>query len=97
MIAPSAGTLHRMMATASTGPLPSEPTRLPLISSHISPASGSLGYPGCNVPYYVNFLTADEDGRVRSAYGPNYDRLAQVKRRYDPNNLFRMNQNIEPA
>jgi FAD/FMN-containing dehydrogenase len=46
---------------------------------------------------YINFLTADEVDRVRSAYGPNYDRLAQVKRKYDPNNLFRMNQNIEPA
>ena len=46
---------------------------------------------------YVNFLTADEGDRVRSAYGPNYDRLAQVKRTYDPNNLFRMNQNIQPA
>jgi FAD/FMN-containing dehydrogenase len=46
---------------------------------------------------YVNFLTADEGDRVRSAYGPNYDRLAQVKRTYDPDNLFRMNQNIEPA
>ena len=33
---------------------------------------------------YVNFLTADEGDRVRSAYGPNYDRLAQVKRTYDP-------------
>ncbi|HUK99261.1 MAG TPA: BBE domain-containing protein, partial [Nitrospirota bacterium] len=46
---------------------------------------------------YVNFLTADESDRVRSAYGPNYDRLVQVKRRYDPGNLFRTNQNIEPA
>jgi FAD/FMN-containing dehydrogenase len=46
---------------------------------------------------YVNFLTADEADRVRAAYGPNYDRLAQVKRKYDPDNLFRMNQNIEPA
>jgi FAD/FMN-containing dehydrogenase len=46
---------------------------------------------------YVNFLTADEGDRVRSAYGPNYDRLAQVKRTYDPDNLFRMNQNIQPA
>src|SRR6267378_1173920 len=35
---------------------------------------------------YVNFLTADEGDRVRSAYGPNYDRLAQVKRKYDPDN-----------
>jgi FAD/FMN-containing dehydrogenase len=46
---------------------------------------------------YVNFMTADEADRVRSAYGPNYDRLVQVKRKYDPNNLFRMNQNIAPA
>jgi FAD/FMN-containing dehydrogenase len=46
---------------------------------------------------YVNFLTADEGDRIRAAYGPNYQRLAQVKRKYDPNNLFRMNQNIQPA
>ncbi len=46
---------------------------------------------------YVNFLTADETNRVRAAYGANYDRLAQVKRDYDPSNLFRTNWNIQPA
>ena len=46
---------------------------------------------------YVNFLTADEGDRVRAAYGSNYDRLAQVKRKYDPANLFSTNQNIKPA
>jgi FAD/FMN-containing dehydrogenase len=46
---------------------------------------------------YVNFLTADEGDRVRSAYGLNYDRLAQLKRKYDPDNLFRINQNIKPV
>jgi FAD/FMN-containing dehydrogenase len=46
---------------------------------------------------YVNFMTADEGDRVRSAYGRNYPRLAQVKRTYDPENLFRVNQNIQPA
>jgi len=46
---------------------------------------------------YVNFLTADETDRVRAAYGPNYDRLARVKAKYDPNNLFRTNWNVKPA
>ena len=46
---------------------------------------------------YINFMPADESSRVQAAYGPNYDRLAQVKRRYDPTNLFRMNQNVTPA
>lgn len=43
---------------------------------------------------YVNFMPGDEPNRIRSAFGPNYDRLVAVKRRYDPHNLFRFNQNI---
>lgn len=43
---------------------------------------------------YVNFMPEDEVERVRGAYGANYDRLAAIKRRYDPGNLFRLNQNI---
>jgi FAD/FMN-containing dehydrogenase len=46
---------------------------------------------------YVNFLPADETDRVRNAFGPNYARLAEIKRRYDPQNLFRLNQNIAAA
>ena len=45
---------------------------------------------------YVNYLAADEEDRIRQAYGPNYDRLVELKRRYDPDNLFRLNQNIKP-
>jgi FAD/FMN-containing dehydrogenase len=45
---------------------------------------------------YINFLTQDEGGRIREAYGQNYDRLVQVKRQYDPDNLFRFNHNIRP-
>ncbi len=47
---------------------------------------------------YVNFQTGDEpDARVRAAYGPNYARLAEVKARYDPENVFRSNRNVTPA
>jgi FAD/FMN-containing dehydrogenase len=46
---------------------------------------------------YVNFMPTDETGRVKAAYGPNYDRLAELKKRYDPDNFFHLNQNIAPA
>ncbi len=46
---------------------------------------------------YVNYLAGDEASRIRNAYGPNYDRLLDLKRRYDPDNRFRMNQNIDPS
>ncbi|HSE47445.1 MAG TPA: FAD-binding oxidoreductase [Gemmatimonadales bacterium] len=45
---------------------------------------------------YVNFMAADDDNRVPANYGANYERLAEIKRRYDPDNLFRVNQNIKP-
>jgi FAD/FMN-containing dehydrogenase len=46
---------------------------------------------------YVNMIMEEGDDRIRAIYGPNYDRLAQVKARYDPDNLFHVNQNIGPA
>jgi len=46
---------------------------------------------------YVNFMPADESHRVENAYGTNYRRLAEIKRDYDPDNLFRMNHNIHPT
>ena len=45
---------------------------------------------------YVNYLGGEGEQRVREAYGPNLDRLAEIKSRYDPDNFFRMNQNIRP-
>jgi FAD/FMN-containing dehydrogenase len=45
---------------------------------------------------YVNFMTAEEGDRVAAAYGSNYERLVEIKRRYDPENVFRFNQNIKP-
>jgi len=43
---------------------------------------------------YVNYLGADEADRIREAYGSNYDRLIELKRKWDPHNLFHENQNI---
>jgi FAD/FMN-containing dehydrogenase len=45
---------------------------------------------------YINFMDDDDGGRVRDNYGGNYDRLVELKRRYDPDNFFRINQNIAP-
>jgi FAD/FMN-containing dehydrogenase len=45
---------------------------------------------------YVNFMTGDEAARVPAAYGDNYARLVELKRRFDPENVFRTNQNIAP-
>jgi hypothetical protein len=45
---------------------------------------------------YVNFLTQDEEDRIKAAYGRNYERLARIKAKYDPTNLFRANMNIRP-
>lgn len=44
---------------------------------------------------YVNFMAADDQGRIED-YRGTYDKLATVKKRYDPKNLFHINQNIEP-
>jgi Berberine and berberine like len=46
---------------------------------------------------YVNYLGTEGDQRVRDAYGVNHARLREIKRKYDPGNFFRLNQNIEPA
>ena len=45
---------------------------------------------------YVNFMTEDEADRIAAAYGSNFARLAQIKRKHDPDNIFHLNQNIKP-
>ena len=59
------------------------------------------GFFKASAPYasagaYVNFMTEEESDRVAAAYGSNYERLVAIKRRYDPENVFHLNQNIKP-
>ena len=46
---------------------------------------------------YVNFMMDEGHERIRATYGANYERLARIKARYDPDNLFHVNQNVRPA
>jgi FAD/FMN-containing dehydrogenase len=73
-----------------------EPTNAPTIRTW------SIGYHEALHPYsaggaYVNMMMDEGEERVRASYRDNYDRLSQIKRTYDPDNLFRVNQNIRPA
>ncbi|HSB51663.1 MAG TPA: BBE domain-containing protein, partial [Dissulfurispiraceae bacterium] len=46
---------------------------------------------------YVNFMMEEGEDRIRATYGDNYDRLVAIKKKYDPTNFFRVNQNIKPV
>jgi FAD/FMN-containing dehydrogenase len=59
------------------------------------------GYFDATAPFaeaggYVNFMSDDDQAQIRPSYRDNYDRLVEIKRSYDPENLFRVNQNIAP-
>ena len=45
---------------------------------------------------YVNFMMEEGQERIKASYRDNYDRLVRIKTKYDPGNLFRVNQNIKP-
>ncbi len=67
-------------------------------SSHIQWADGIWrGIQSAASGVYVNYLGTEGADRVKAAYGKNYERLASLKQKYDPSNLFRLNQNIEPS
>ncbi len=46
---------------------------------------------------YVNFMMEEGQERIQATYGDNYQRLVEVKNKYDPDNFFRVNQNIKPS
>ncbi len=46
---------------------------------------------------YVNFMMNEGEDRIKATYGKNYERLVSIKNKYDPNNFFRVNQNIKPT
>jgi FAD/FMN-containing dehydrogenase len=101
------GAVTRVAPTATAYPHRERGYNLFLISHWTDPAQTETGIAWAREtfnalsPYmadrsYTNYLSGDDYDRVRQAYGPNYERLAELKRRYDPDNIFRLNHNIDP-
>ena len=101
------GAVTRVDPTATAYPHRAPGHNLLLISQWTDPADSDVGIAWARTtfeelgPYladrsYTNYLPADDHERVRNAYGVNYERLLELKRRYDPANLFHLNQNIAP-
>ena len=81
------------MVIAAIDPDPAKATAL----KRWGRAYGDAMHPFTTGGGYVNFMMGDEgDGRIKATYGGNFERLGAVKRKYDPNNVFRVNQNIKP-
>jgi FAD/FMN-containing dehydrogenase len=102
------GEASRVEPTATAYPHREPGHNLLLISQWTDPAETDAGIAWARTTFdalaphmadraYTNYLPADDHGRVREAFGVNYDRLVELKRRYDPDNLFHLNQNIDPA
>ena len=101
------GAVTRVDVTATAFPHRSSGYNLLIISQWSDPAQTGEGIAWARETYdalrphmaeaaYVNYLDDDDDNRVRAAYGPNYNRLRDLKQRYDPENVFHLNQNIPP-
>ena len=102
------GQATRIEPTATAYPHRQAGHNLLLISQWTDPADSDAGIAWARTTFealaphmadrsYTNYLPADDHDRVRHAYGVNYDRLVELKRRYDPHNLFHLNQNIDPS
>jgi FAD/FMN-containing dehydrogenase len=101
------GAANRVPETATAFPNRAFPFNLHIIGAWTDPLVDAEGVAWTRKFYddmrphfsgrsYVNFDDLKEPSRVESAYGPNYQRLAELKSRYDPNNMFRSNQNVRP-
>ena len=99
------GAVSRISPNATAFPHRSAPYNFLLLGSWDEPSQTSEGMrwveefwqdmkPSIGERVYVNYLMDDSPERVRGAYGENYQRLVDVKKKYDPSNFFRMNQNI---
>ncbi|MCF1709536.1 FAD-binding oxidoreductase [Tabrizicola sp. J26] len=104
---PINGACHRVASDASAFGHRDANFSMVIISASTDPAQDDVDTkwvkdysdaiaPHSEVGGYVNFMDDDDSSRVRANYGSNYDRLVQLKRRFDPGNLFRVNQNIAP-
>jgi hypothetical protein len=105
---PIDGAVHRVAADETAWPW--RDVTWSMVIAGVDPDPGIVGdlvrwgrdYWAAVQPYgaggaYVNFMMADEgEARVRATYGTNFDRLGTTKARYDPENVFRVNQNIPP-
>jgi FAD/FMN-containing dehydrogenase len=109
VIEPYHGAVTRVSVSSTAVPHRERGYNVLIISEWLDPTTSDRNITwardtyGALTPYlaarrYVNYLDADERAdAVRAAYGSNYTRLAELKRKYDPENIFHLNQNIEPA
>jgi FAD/FMN-containing dehydrogenase len=99
------GAATRIEPSATAYPHRQPGFNLLLISSWTDPAQTDAGIAWARDTFhaltphlagraYTNYLPADDHGQLERAYGPNLDRLVELKRRYDPHNVFHLNQNI---
>jgi FAD/FMN-containing dehydrogenase len=110
VLEPFQGAVSRVPVEATAVPHRAQGINLNIASLWLDPAATEENIAWTRAAYdalrpfmsglrYVNYLGDDEPGQdpVRAAYGPNYDRLVELKGKYDPENLFHLNQNIPPS